>query len=59
LDNRPATASVDLWALGCILYQILEGEPPFTAPSDYLLFRQIEVRCRSQRRPVHTVLPVG
>lgn len=44
LDNRPATASVDLWALGCILYQMLAGEPPFTAPSDYLLIRQIEVR---------------
>ncbi|AOA60315.1 Protein kinase [Komagataella phaffii CBS 7435] len=31
----------DLWALGCILYQLIVGRPPFKGKSDYLTFEKI------------------
>ncbi|CAE7218780.1 unnamed protein product [Rhizoctonia solani] len=42
-DNpRPKiTKAIDIWALGVTLYCILFGVPPFTAESEYLLYRKI------------------
>lgn len=31
----------DFWALGCILYQVLGGRPPFQARTEYLMFQKI------------------
>jgi len=42
LGDGDATAASDLWALGAIAYQMLAGAPPFTAGSDYLVFKRIE-----------------
>ncbi|GIX77741.1 hypothetical protein CDAR_303431 [Caerostris darwini] len=33
--------NVDLWALGCIIYQMVSGLPPFRAPNEYLIFQKI------------------
>lgn len=39
---RPREAfALDLWALGCIIYQMLAGETPFHASSEYLAFQRI------------------
>lgn len=41
LTDVEATFSCDLWAFGCILFQMLSGVPPFQAGSDYLIFQKI------------------
>lgn len=41
LKGQPASAAVDLWALGCIVYQMVAGLPPFRGGSEYLIFQNI------------------
>ena len=33
--------SSDLWALGCIIYQLLSGEVPFRGGNEYQTFKKI------------------
>ena len=35
---------VDLWALGCIIYQMLVGRPPFKCATEYLTFQKVMKR---------------
>jgi len=41
LNEKESSPASDLWAIGCILYQMIEGNPPFQARSDYALFQKI------------------
>lgn len=41
LTEKSVSRSSDLWALGCIIYQMVAGLPPFIARSEYLIFQKI------------------
>jgi len=41
LSDKNSFKSSDLWALGCIIYQLLGGRPPFRAANEYLIFQKI------------------
>jgi len=42
LTNRGSFPASDLWAIGCILYQMMSGVPPFQSQSEYLIFQKIQ-----------------
>ena len=42
LNDAEATEASDLWAVGCILFQMVCGRPPFQAASQYYTFKKIE-----------------
>ena len=41
LRNEPAIYASDVWAFGCILFQLFVGKPPFRGATDYLTFQKI------------------
>ncbi|XP_038064551.1 3-phosphoinositide-dependent protein kinase 1-like isoform X2 [Patiria miniata] len=41
LTEKSAMKSSDLWALGCLIYQLLAGLPPFRASNEYMIFQKI------------------
>ncbi|XP_011495956.1 PREDICTED: 3-phosphoinositide-dependent protein kinase 1 isoform X2 [Ceratosolen solmsi marchali] len=41
LTDKTTSRASDLWALGCIIYQMVAGLPPFRSRSEYLVFQKI------------------
>ncbi|KAG8229403.1 hypothetical protein J437_LFUL000924 [Ladona fulva] len=41
LTDKAASRSSDLWALGCLIYQMVAGLPPFRSRSEYQIFQKI------------------
>lgn len=44
LATSKASLTSDLWALGCIVYQMFVGRPPFQGESQYLVMQAIKER---------------
>lgn len=49
LEGRPYSFASDMWALGCVLYEICTGDPPFIAKSTPALINKI---CESKFTPL-------
>lgn len=41
LNDAESTPASDLWALGCIIFQMTSGQMPFRGGSEYLIFQKI------------------
>ncbi|KAK8730603.1 hypothetical protein OTU49_007832 [Cherax quadricarinatus] len=41
LESKTCGRASDLWALGCIVYQMVSGLPPFRSKSEYYIFQKI------------------
>ncbi|KAJ1561970.1 pkb-activating kinase-like protein [Cladochytrium tenue] len=41
LNDRAAGFQSDIWAIGCILFQLISGSPPFKAGNEYQTFQKI------------------
>ncbi|KAK0741062.1 kinase-like domain-containing protein [Schizothecium vesticola] len=41
LTDKTAGKPSDIWAFGCIIFQLLVGRPPFKAGTEYLTFQKI------------------
>lgn len=45
LQDKDATYACDMWALGCMIFQMLTGDSPFRTASEYLTFNVILAHC--------------
>ncbi|KAJ2703940.1 serine/threonine protein kinase, partial [Coemansia spiralis] len=41
LTEKAADRNSDLWAVGCVAYQLLTGRPPFKATNEYQTFQKV------------------
>ncbi|CCK73414.1 serine/threonine protein kinase PKH2 NDAI_0G04290 [Naumovozyma dairenensis CBS 421] len=41
LNDNYSDSRCDIWAFGCILYQMIAGKPPFKATNEYLTFQKV------------------
>ncbi|EPT28221.1 AGC kinase [Toxoplasma gondii TgCatPRC2] len=44
IQNKDIGKMRDLWSLGCTIYQILAGNPPFDASTNYFVFLKVQAR---------------
>lgn len=50
----PIDARTDLYAVGCLLYELVSGKPPFVAPTPMAV---VAAHLHEEARPLHAVVP--
>ena len=56
---QPVDARSDQYSLGCMLYEMLAGEPPFTGPTAQAIIARRFAEPARPLRPVRSAVPVG
>lgn len=41
IEGQEVSFCCDIWALGCILYFMFEGRPPFSAKNEYIVYSNV------------------